>query len=315
MRNPSVFGTTTERRTDCYRVPLARRLRSSRRSVAVAAGFEGVYPIRFLESPVLSARSIMALTKSGSPVDIKPARGKLGILTPGHGRGRHHVHGGRRGHPTGIAKPIGSLTQMGTIRLGKRTENRSPLIKEFVPLAKLEDIVFGGWDLFPDDAYQAAAKAGVLSSEHLAAVKPFLSDIKPMTAGVRSGLREEADRHPLQDRQVQDGPGRAGDRGHRELPEDQQLRPPGDGVVRVDRGVPRAGPGARQRGGVREGPARERSRDRPVADLRLRRAEVRGAVRQRRPQPDGRHPGPAGAGPGEVRSPWRARTSRPARRS
>jgi myo-inositol-1-phosphate synthase len=123
----------------------------------------------------------MSLTKSGSPVDIKPARGKLGILTPGMGAVATTFMAGVEAIRQGIAKPIGSLTQMGTIRLGKRTENRSPLIKEFVPLAKLEDIVFGGWDLFPDDAYQAASKAGVLSSEHLAAVKPFLSNIKPMT--------------------------------------------------------------------------------------------------------------------------------------
>jgi myo-inositol-1-phosphate synthase len=82
----------------------------------------------------------------------------------------------------GISKPIGSLTQMGTIRLGKRTDNRSPLINEFVPLTRLEDIVFGGWDLFPDDAYQAATKAGVLSKEHLTELKDFLSGIKPMTS-------------------------------------------------------------------------------------------------------------------------------------
>jgi len=123
----------------------------------------------------------MALTQSGSPVDIKPARGKLGILTPGMGAVATTFMAGVEAIRQGIAKPIGSLTQMGTIRLGKRTENRSPLIQEFVPLAKLEDIVFGGWDLFPDDAYQAAVKAGVLSNEHLAAVKPFLQAIKPMT--------------------------------------------------------------------------------------------------------------------------------------
>jgi myo-inositol-1-phosphate synthase len=123
----------------------------------------------------------MSLTKSGSPVDIKPARGKLGILTPGMGAVATTFMAGVEAIRRGIAKPIGSLTQMGTIRLGKRTENRSPLIQEFVPLAKLEDIVFGGWDLFPDDAYQAASKAGVLSSEHMEAVKPFLSSIKPMT--------------------------------------------------------------------------------------------------------------------------------------
>jgi len=65
----------------------------------------------------------------------------------------------------GKAQPVGSLTQMGTVRLGKRTDGKSPLIKKFVPLAELNDLVFGGWDLFKDDAYQAAAKAGVLNYE------------------------------------------------------------------------------------------------------------------------------------------------------
>jgi myo-inositol-1-phosphate synthase len=84
----------------------------------------------------------------------------------------------RRGH----SKPIGSLTQMATIRLGKRTEHRSPLIKDFVSLAALQDIVFGAWDPIADDAYTAAKKAGVLSSEHLEPLKDFLSAIKPMPA-------------------------------------------------------------------------------------------------------------------------------------
>ncbi len=82
----------------------------------------------------------------------------------------------------GLAKPIGSLTQMATIRLGKRTEHRSPFIKDFVPIARLKDIVFGGWDPIPDDAFTAAKKAGVLGYEHQAALKPFLSKIKPMRA-------------------------------------------------------------------------------------------------------------------------------------
>jgi len=125
----------------------------------------------------------MSLTKSaGKPVDIRPATGKLGILTPGMGAVATTFMAGVEAIRRGISKPIGSLTQMGTIRLGKRTEGRTPLIKEFVPLAKLDDVVFGGWDLFPDDAYQAAEKAGVLSKEHLAQVKDFLSAIKPMPA-------------------------------------------------------------------------------------------------------------------------------------
>jgi myo-inositol-1-phosphate synthase len=82
----------------------------------------------------------------------------------------------------GLAPPVGSLTQMGTIRLGKRTDNKSPLVKDFVPLASLDDLVFGGWDLFPDNAYEAARTAEVLSNEHLALVKDELEQIKPMKA-------------------------------------------------------------------------------------------------------------------------------------
>jgi myo-inositol-1-phosphate synthase len=82
----------------------------------------------------------------------------------------------------GLAKPIGSLTQMGTIRLGKRTEGRSPLIKEFVPLASLDDVVFGGWDIFNDNAYDAACTAGVLDKDLLTQIRPELEAIKPMSA-------------------------------------------------------------------------------------------------------------------------------------
>ena len=80
----------------------------------------------------------------------------------------------------GLSKPIGSLTQMGTVRLGKRTEGRSPRIKDFVPLADLDDLVFGGWDIFEDNAYESAKHAGVLSNEDLEKVRPFLEGIRPM---------------------------------------------------------------------------------------------------------------------------------------
>ena len=83
---------------------------------------------------------------------------------------------------SGEALPIGSLTQMGTIRLGKRTEGRAPKIKDFVPLANLEDLVFGGWDVYPDNAYESAKKAGVLETKDLDKVKKFLSGIKPLKA-------------------------------------------------------------------------------------------------------------------------------------
>src|SRR5215212_4700117 len=82
----------------------------------------------------------------------------------------------------GLAAPIGSLTQMGTVRLGKRTEGRSPLIKDFVPLASLDDLVFGTWDIFEENAYEAAMHAGVLEKEILLQLKPQLSKIKPMPA-------------------------------------------------------------------------------------------------------------------------------------
>ncbi len=82
----------------------------------------------------------------------------------------------------GLAKPIGSLTQMGTIRLGKRTDNKSPLVKDFVPLADLNDIVFTGWDIFEDNVYEAAAHAKVLEKETLEQLKPYLETIKPLPA-------------------------------------------------------------------------------------------------------------------------------------
>ena len=120
------------------------------------------------------------------PSSIAPASGKLGILTPGLGAVATTFMAGvesiRRGH----SKPIGSLTQMATIRLGKRTEHRSPLIKDFVPLAGLQDIVFGAWDPIGDDAYTAAKKAGVLTADHLEPLKDFMSAIKPMSAAFES---------------------------------------------------------------------------------------------------------------------------------
>ena len=116
------------------------------------------------------------------PKKIAPAKGKLGVLTPGMGAVSTTFMAGVELARTGKAVPVGSLTQLGTIRLGKRTDGRTPAINKFVPLASLKDIVFGGWDIFKDDAYQAAANAGVLDPHHLAAVKPFLSKIKPMKA-------------------------------------------------------------------------------------------------------------------------------------
>ncbi len=116
------------------------------------------------------------------PASIATPKGKLGILTPGMGAVSTTVMAGVELVRRGESIPVGSLTQMGTIRLGKRTEGRAPKIKEFVPLAKLDDIVFGGWDIFPDDAYEAASKAGVLSVQDLAKAQKFLKTVKPMKA-------------------------------------------------------------------------------------------------------------------------------------
>ncbi|HEY6036185.1 MAG TPA: inositol-3-phosphate synthase, partial [Kofleriaceae bacterium] len=121
----------------------------------------------------------MALKKG---VDVKPAQGKLGILLPGMGAVATTFIAGVMSIRKGLGKPIGSLTQLGHIRLGKRTDNNSPMIKEYVSLAKLDDIVFGGWDIFPENAYEAAVKAGVLESKDLEPIKAELSAVKPMTA-------------------------------------------------------------------------------------------------------------------------------------
>jgi myo-inositol-1-phosphate synthase len=116
------------------------------------------------------------------PTSIAAPRGKLGVLLPGMGAVATTFMAGVELVRTKRAVPVGSLTQLGTIRLGKRTEGRSPKIKDFVKLAKLDDLVFGGWDIFPESSYDAAAKAGVLDPHHLAMVKSFLSKIKPMPA-------------------------------------------------------------------------------------------------------------------------------------
>jgi myo-inositol-1-phosphate synthase len=113
---------------------------------------------------------------------IASARGKLGVMIPGMGAVATTFMAGVEAVRKGLAEPIGSLTQMGTIRLGKRTEGRSPKIKKFVPLAELDDLVFTGWDLFEDDAYESAMHAGVLEKELLNQIKPFLRSIKPRKA-------------------------------------------------------------------------------------------------------------------------------------
>mgnify|MGYP006269096803 FL=1 len=122
-------------------------------------------------------------TNTPSPAAIAPADGKLGVLVIGLGAVTTTLIAGVELAKRGQGLPIGSMTQMGTIRLGKRTDGRSPLVKDFVPLAKLDDIVWGAWDVFPDDAYVAASRAGVLEQgKHIEAISDVLRDIRPMKA-------------------------------------------------------------------------------------------------------------------------------------
>jgi len=113
---------------------------------------------------------------------IEPATGKLGVMVVGLGAVATTMIAGVEAVRRGLAKPIGSLTQMGTIRPGKRTDNKSPLIKDFVPLADLKDVVFAGWDIFADNVYESAAHAKVLDEKLLTQLKPYLETIKPLPA-------------------------------------------------------------------------------------------------------------------------------------
>jgi myo-inositol-1-phosphate synthase len=127
--------------------------------------------------------------------DIQPAKGKLGVMIPGMGAVATTFVAGIEAVRKGFGSPIGSLTQMGTIRLGKRTEGRFPKVKEFVPLAGLDDLVFTGWDPFEDDMYTAARKAGVLERDLLDKAKPFLTSIKPRPAVFDRNYVKKLDGH------------------------------------------------------------------------------------------------------------------------
>jgi myo-inositol-1-phosphate synthase len=114
--------------------------------------------------------------------DIAPATGRLGLLLPGMGAVATTLIAGVEAVRRGLAQPIGSVTQMARIRLGKRTEARSPLVKELVPLAALEDVRFGGWDVFPESAYESAVHAKVLERDLLDQLREPLSAVRPMEA-------------------------------------------------------------------------------------------------------------------------------------
>ena len=117
-----------------------------------------------------------------NPQKIAEAKGKLGVLLVGMGAVSTTTIAGVIAVRRGLARPIGSLTQMGTVRLGKRTEGRSPLIRDFVPLASLDEVVFGGWDIFNENSYEAAKTAGVLDEALLGQIRPELEAIRPWPA-------------------------------------------------------------------------------------------------------------------------------------
>src|SRR5260370_17910450 len=120
-----------------------------------------------------TSKSRTRSSASGSAT-IGAAKGKVGIMTPGMGAGATTVVAGVEAIRKGLAPPIGSLTQMGTVRLGKRTDGRSPRINDFVPLAQLDDLVFTGWDIFEDDMYSSALNAGGLEKTPVGQLKPLL---------------------------------------------------------------------------------------------------------------------------------------------
>jgi myo-inositol-1-phosphate synthase len=121
-------------------------------------------------------------TNAQAAASIAPATGKLGIMIPGMGAVATTLIAGVEAIRRGFAKPIGSISQMGTIRLGKRTDANSPLIRDFVPLARLDDLVFTGWDIFGGNLYDAAKTAQVLDRDQLEQIRPFLESIEPMPA-------------------------------------------------------------------------------------------------------------------------------------
>src|SRR2546427_6050550 len=127
-------------------------------------------------------KKVKAESKGKSASDIQAPKGKLGVMIPGMGAVATTFVAGVEAVRKGFATPIGSLTQMGTVRLGRRTESRAPKVNEFVPLAGLNDLVFTGWDIFEDDMYAAATNAGVLEKDLLNQIKPFLQSIKPRPA-------------------------------------------------------------------------------------------------------------------------------------
>ena len=222
----------------------------------------------------------------GLTAQCQPAKGKLGVMIPGMGAVATTFVAGVEAIRKGLAKPIGSLTQMGTVRLGKRTDGRSPKVKEFVPLAGLDDLVFTGWDIFEDNMYEGGLERGSARSKPARPVEavPFVGDAA--RSRVRSQLREEDRWAEREEGQDQDGSRRAVARRHPRLQEDQRREPADHDVVRFDRVLHRGDRSPSVGEVLRESAARERRDDRAVDDLRLRVIDGRRALRQWRAEPD-----------------------------
>src|ERR1700678_713705 len=126
----------------------------------------------------------MAVHEEGGlkTAEMAPAKGKLGVMVVGMGAVATTLIAGVEAVRKGLAKPIGSLTQMGTIRLGKRTDGTTPLIKDFLPIAQLDELIFTGWDIFGGNLYDASKTAQVLDKETLEKIRPYLESIEPMPA-------------------------------------------------------------------------------------------------------------------------------------
>ena len=220
---------------------------------------------------------------------IEPAKGKLGVMVVGMGAVATTMIAGVEAVRRGLAKPIGSLTQMGTIRLGKRTDNHSPLIKDFVPLADLNDIVFTGWDIFEDNVYEAAAHAAGAEERDAQEAQALSPEDQAHARGLRSLLRQAPRRHAREEGQEQARPRRTVARRHSRLQENREPRR--HDLGRLDRNFPEAHRRASVHRGLRERPREKRPRHCAFADLRVRGAQRGCALRQWRAEPHCRRSG------------------------
>ena len=256
------------------------------------------------ESPRVSGeikRGVTTISMRTLP-KIAPAEGKLGVLTPGMGAVTTTFVAGVETVKKGLSLPIGSLTQMGRVRLGKRTDDRNPLIRDFVPLASLPDLVFGGWDIYEDNCYDAATKAGVLSRDQIDQVRAELEAIQPMPAVFDQRFVSRIDGPNIKkgSNKMELAEGVTEDiRKFKESTGASRLVMIWCGSTEVFHEVT----AAHQSLQAFEGSAaEERSRHRAQSDLRLCRSEVRGSFRQRRAELDRRLPGHDGAGQGSQRT-------------